>query len=510
MRNKFCCFISFLVILGMVLSGCSVNNNYYKEKYRPLYHYTPKENWMNDPNGMVYFDGEYHLSYQHDNYDKVFSNMSWGHAISTDLVHWKEYPKAIVPDNDGLGMIFSGSAVVDKNNCAGFGVNTLIAFYTSTEPMQQQCMAYSTDKGRSWTKYSGNPVLKNTGSRDFRDPKVFWHDGTKKWIMILAVGDKVEFYNSSDLKNWNYLSSFGSYEGSHGGVWECPEMFMLPVDGDKENMKWLLKVDLGDNAIGGGSGGQYFIGNFDGNKFTNENSKSTTLWIDYGADFYASQSWSGTAEAGGDYYWLGWMNNWKYGQLIPTKPWKGAMSIPRKIGLRSFADGVRLVQSPVSQLESLRYDSKKISNKVISPDKNILKGYSGENYEIVAEFELGTAEEFGFKLRKSESEETTLAYDTKKKIISVNRANSGVVNFHEIFKRKFSAELKPVDNKIKMHIFIDSSSIEVFGNDGEVVMTNLIFPDPKSKGIELYSKGGDVKLVNMEFHKLSSSWKKKR
>ncbi|MCM8711844.1 glycoside hydrolase family 32 protein [Clostridium sp. SYSU_GA19001] len=509
MKRKLYRFISLMIIFILTAVGCSKSNNNYKEKYRPQYHFSPEKNWMNDPCGMFYYEGNYHLFYQYNPNDTIWGPMHWGHATSPDMVTWTHLPVALEPDD--LGTIFTGSSVVDSQNTSGLfdKGSGIVSLYTNdNKGLQQQSMAFSTDGGKTFNKYKGNPVLKNMGARDFRDPYVFWHDNTKKWIMVLAAGVKVEFYNSSDLKNWNYLSEFGSYEGSHGGVWECPGLFELPVDGDKQNMKWVLKVDVGDNAVGGGSGGQYFIGNFDGTKFTNDNSKTTTLWLDYGSDFYAAQSFSGAKADDGSYYWLGWMNNWKYAQLVPTERWRGQATLPRKVSLKSFPEGLRLVQTPLTQLESLRYGSKKINNKVISPDKNILKGYSGESYEIVAEFELGTAEEFGFKLRKSDSEETTVSYNTKNKNISLNRVNSGEVSFSEYFKRKYTAELKPVDNKIKLHIFVDASSVEVFGNDGKVVMTNLIYPDPKSKGIELYSKGGDVKLVNLEFYKLRSSWKK--
>lgn len=461
---------------------------------------------MNDPNGMVYFEGTYHLFYQYNPESNVWGPMHWGHAISSDMVNWTHLPVALEPDS--LGAIFSGSAVVDSKNSTGLfdKGSGIVALYTNdNKGLQQQSMAFSQDAGKTFNKYNGNPVIKNAGLKDFRDPKVFWHENTKKWIMVVAAGDKVEFYNSSDLKSWNYLSSFGAYEGSHGGVWECPEMFELPVDGNKQNMKWILKVDIGDNAVGGGSGGQYFVGNFDGIKFTNDNPKTTVLWLDYGSDFYASQSWSGIKTDDGSYYWLGWMNNWKYANKIPTESWRGQTSIPRKISLKSFPEGLRLVQEPVKALESLRYGSKKTSNKIISPDKNTLKGYSGDSYEIIAEFELSTAEEFGFKLRKSDSEETVVSYNIKNNNLSLNRANSGKVSFSEYFKRKYTTELKPVDNKIKLHIFVDASSVEIFGNDGKIVMTNLIYPDPKSKGIELYSEGGEVKLLNIEFHKLKSS-----
>ncbi|WP_139902300.1 glycoside hydrolase family 32 protein [Clostridium thermarum] len=508
MQKKFKHAISLMTVLVIGVTGCAKEDNYYKEKYRPQYHFSPEEKWMNDPNGMVYYEGKYHLFYQHNPEDTIWGPMHWGHAISTDMVTWKHLPIALEPDD--LGTIFSGSAVIDHNNSSGFFDNGsgIVAIYTNHKEGQTQSIAFSKDSGKTFDKYEGNPVLKSDYSIDFRDPKVFWHEETQKWVMVLAVGDRVEFYNSSDLKNWQYLSKFGPYVGARGGVWECPELFELPVDGDMSKMKWVLKVDLGDRAVAGGSGGQYFIGHFDGTEFINDNPKNTVLWLDYGADFYASQSWSNAKATDGSYYWLAWMNNWKYANVIPTGVWRGQMSIPRKVSLKSFPEGIRLVQTPVEELKSLRYGSKTIKDETITPEKNILKKYSGDSYEIIAEFELGTAEEFGFKLRKSDSEETVVSYNTKLKNISVNRANSGNVSFNENFKRKFTAELNPLDNKVKMHIFIDASSIELFANDGEVVMTNLIFPDPNSKDLELFSIGGDVRVEKLEFHKLRSSWKK--
>ncbi len=325
------------------------------EKHRPVYHYTPKKNWMNDPNGMVYFEGEYHLCYQHDKYDKVFSDMSWGHAISTDLIHWEEQPKAIVPDKDGLGMIFSGSAVVDKNNCAGFGENALIAFYTNTSPRQQQSMAYSTDKGRTWTKYSGNPVIKNEKGGnipdDFRDPKVMWHKDSEKWIMSLAVKDHIEFWSSHNLKDWTKESEFGQELGAHGGVWECPDLFELPVDGDEKNKKWVLFVSINPGGPNGGSATQYFVGDFkeiDGKMtyVTNQEEK----WIDYGTDNYAGVTWSNIENKA---IVIGWMSNWCYAFDVPTCNWRGAMTIPRELELKNLDGEFWVTSKPIEALEKI-------------------------------------------------------------------------------------------------------------------------------------------------------------
>ncbi|HTG68533.1 MAG TPA: glycoside hydrolase family 32 protein, partial [Candidatus Udaeobacter sp.] len=265
----------------------------YNEPYRPQFHFTPVQNWMNDPNGLVYFEGEYHLFYQYNPYGNTWGNMSWGHAVSKDLVHWNHLPVALEPDR--LGMIFSGTAVVDEHNTSGFFKGKsggMVAIYTSAGETQQQSIAYSADNGRTWMKYEGNPVLPNPGIKDFRDPKVFWHDKTQRWIMAISAGDKVLFYASSDLKAWTYLSEFGAKAGDHSGVWEVPELFELPVDGDPSHTKWILKVDINPGEKNQGSRGQYFIGQFDGTNFVNDNPSDKVLWVDYGKDFYASLSWN--------------------------------------------------------------------------------------------------------------------------------------------------------------------------------------------------------------------------
>jgi fructan beta-fructosidase len=500
----FLCMLSF----ALVASGCTKKSNYYTEKYRPQYHFTPPSNWMNDPNGMVYYNGQYHLFYQYNPNGNDWGSMSWGHAVSTDMVTWTHEPVALKPDK--LGMIFSGSAVVDSKNTSGLfnGGSGIVALYTSNSStgVQQQCMAYSKD-GIHFTKYKGNPVISNNTIGAFRDPKVFWYAQSKKWIMVVTCGNAVQFYDSTDLKKWNYLSRFGDNDGSHDGVWECPDLEQLPVDGNVKNKKWVLKVDVQDNAVGGGSGAQYFVGSFDGNKFVNANTPSTTLWVDYGTDFYAAQTWSNATDKDGSHYWLGWMSNWKYAGLVPTTIWRGEDTIPRKISLKTFSDGIRLVQSPVSQLNSLRDDATTYKNVEVKPNKNILNNFSGGSYEIDAEFELGTAKKFGFELRKSGSQQTSVFYDTEQSKIFVDRTHAGNMFFSTLLPTVSSGELKPVKNKIKMHIFVDNSSVEVFGNDGELVITSLIFPDPTSNGLELFSQGGNVKITNMQIYKLNSSWK---
>lgn len=481
----------------------------FNEPYRPQFHFTPIRNWMNDPNGLVYFEGEYHLFYQYNPFGNEWGNMSWGHAVSRDLVHWKHLPIALEPDE--LGMIFSGSAVVDERNTSGFFIGKsggLVAIYTSAGETQQQSIAYSTDNGRTWTKYEGNPVLPNPGITDFRDPKVFWHDKTQKWVMALAAKDRVMFYASQNLKNWTYLSEFGMKEGDHSGIWEVPDLFELPVDGNPSHAKWVLKVDINPGEKNPGSRGQYFIGRFDGTKFVNENSPDKVLWTDFGKDFYASFSWNNLP---GRRVWIAWMNNWQYPDKTPTFPWRGAMTIPREVALNTIPqEGIRLVQTPVRELQQLRTNAKTVSNKSISPGSHLLSGFQDDAFELTAEFELDTATEFGFKVRKGDHEETIVGFDANRSEMFVNRTHAGNAHFSPFFPGEYRGSLFPRDKRIKLHLFVDRSSVEVFGNDGERVITSLIFPSPESRNVELYANNGTVKLISMSIYHLTSVWRENK
>ena len=374
----------------------------YQEQYRPQYHFTPASNWMNDPNGMVYHDGEYHLFYQYNPFGDRWGHMSWGHAVSPDLLHWEHLPVAI-PESEGV-MAFSGSAVVDWNNTSGFGTADeppLVAIYTGhTGERQSQYLAYSTDRGRTWTVYDGNPVL-DIGLKDFRDPKVFWHDEQERWVMVVALPDqyRVSFYASPDLKEWTHLSDFGP-AAAVGGIWECPDLFQLPVDGDPDNTRWVLIVNLNPGSMAGGSGTQYFIGDFDGTHFTAEAPAAGTtsegmameaaLWADYGKDFYAAVSWSDIPEEDGRRIWLGWMSNWQYANDIPTSPWRSAQSIPRTLELRTTPEGLRMVQRPVEELQTLRGEIRRIGSRSLPEGSQPLasEGIAGSALEIIAEFEV--------------------------------------------------------------------------------------------------------------------------
>jgi fructan beta-fructosidase len=475
------------------------------ERYRPLYHFTPPRNFMNDPNGLVFFRGEYHLFYQHNPEGTVWGHMSWGHAVSRDLVSWQPLPVAL-PEGDGI-MIFSGSAVVDTKNTSGFGRDgkpPLVAIYTGHgHGRQTQNLAYSLDRGRTWTKYAANPVL-DIGSAEFRDPKVFRHEPTGRWVMVvvLAQEKKVRFYGSADLKSWKHLSDFGP-AGSTGGVWECPDLFPLAVEGRPGTIKWVLKVDVNPGAVSGGSGGQYFVGTFDGKVFTNE-SRDWPIWLDYGKDFYAAQSWSDIPDSEGRRTWLGWMANWQYANQLPTRPWRGAMTLPRTLTLHTTPAGLRLAQAPVKELQALRGQHVRIADRVVSEKERPLadEKISGASLELVAEFEPGTANEFGLKVRRGKDQETLVGYDVRAGALFIDRTRSGEVNFSKEFPGRHAGPLSPEEGRVKMHLFLDASSVEVFGNDGRTVITDLIFPDPASQGVELYAKGGTTKLIALNAWKL--------
>ncbi|MCW5848088.1 MAG: glycoside hydrolase family 32 protein [Anaerolineae bacterium] len=475
------------------------------EPFRPQYHVSVPENWANDPNGLVYYDGEYHLFYQHNPDDTVWGPMHWGHAVSADLVNWIHLPIALYPDE--LGTIFSGSVVIDWNNTAGFGEEAMVALFTHNDNgRQMQSVAYSTDKGRTWTKYEGNPVLEPPANiRNFRDPKVFWYETEGEaghWVMAVSAGNIILFFMSDDLLDWESSGGFGLTYGATCGVWETPDLFELPVDGGTQ-MRWALAVAIGGCAPAGGSGIQYFVGDFDGETFVSENDKETTLWADLGSDFYAPQSWSDTPD--GRRIWLAWMNNWTYAQHIPTSTWRGSFSVPREVSLLTTPEGIRLVQQPIEELGQLRGEHWEWRDEVVGPESDLLDEVRGETVEIVAEFEIEDLEDsdrFGFRVRTGPGEYTTIGYGTKARTLYVDRAQSGDVAFHPAFAAIHTAGMEPVDGIVKLHILVDRSSVEVFGNDGLVVFTERIFPSSDSLGLELFLDGEQVNLNALDIWQL--------
>ncbi|CAH1217580.1 Levanase [Paenibacillus allorhizoplanae] len=479
-------------------------------QFRPQLHFSPKDQWMNDPNGMVFYEGEYHLFYQYHPESTVWGPMHWGHAVSQDLVHWEHLPIALAPDEHGA--IFSGSAVVDKHDTSGFfaGKSGLVAIFTHHDTIpgtdqirQRQSLAFSMDRGRTWTKYANNPVLTEEALPDFRDPKVFWYVPGQSWVMVIAAGDYVRFYKSSNLKEWTYTGQFGLGQGSHDGVWECPDLFELPVDNDVNNTRWVLIVSIGEDInFPEGSRTQYFIGAFNGDTFVPEECPAPLLWLDHGRDNYAGVTWSDVPEQQGRRLFIGWMNNWKYANIIPTANWRGAMTLPRELTLATESEGVRLHQKPIRELEAKRRN--KINRAAFELSNSEITLTDGDLFEIIVEFEIGDALDFGLKLRYSETEETVVSYGVQEQLLYMDRSRSGVTDFHEHFACKHSVVLKPENGIIKMHIFVDRSSIEVFANDGKCVVTDQIFPLSTLAEIKMYAKDGTVRVKSLTIYTLNS------
>src|SRR6201996_6475955 len=394
--------MSLLVLLTMALAADAIAPGY-NQPFRPQYHFSPREHWTNDPNGLVYFQGEYHLFFQYNPFGDEWGHMSWGHAVSPDLLHWRQLPVAL-PEQDGI-MIFTGSTVIDEHNSSAFcaaGKPCMVAIYTGHTPpsgskpaLQTQNLAYSNDRGRTWTKYSGNPVL-DLHMADFRDPKVFWSQQSRQWVMAVSLPNdhKVRLYGSDDLKHWRTLSEFGP-AGASGGQWECPELFELPLEGTSGETRWVMKVGLNPGAREGGSGEQYFLGRFDGVRFTNENPESLTLWTDYGKDCYCALTFNNLPKNHAPVM-LGWMDNWQYAASLPTSPWRGQMTIPRKLSLRQTADGIRLLQEPVDELErELRAQMFTTAGSIEQINTTLARAPATKSgtYGIRAEIALGTAQD---------------------------------------------------------------------------------------------------------------------
>jgi fructan beta-fructosidase len=472
----------------------------YDEQFRPQLHFSPKENWMNDPNGLVYYKGEYHLFYQYHPHDTVWGPMHWGHAVSKDLLHWEELPIALYPDE--LGQIFSGSAVIDKENTSGLKTSdedVMVAIFTHHgDDNEKQSIAYSNDRGRTWTKYKGNPVIPNPGIKDFRDPKVFWHEESQKWVMSLACGDCIHFYGSSNLIDWNLLSSFGSEYGAHGGVWECPDLIRLSVEGEDQK-KWVLIVSINPGGPNGGSVVQYFTGEFDGTTFTCDDSKDVVKWADFGRDFYAAVTWSNLPEP----LWIGWMSNWQYANKVPTDPFRSVMSIPRKLRLRRQEGDLVLVQTPIDL--SALYKDPILSNERLTLPSSPSYPIELDDLQFMAEAHVvkNTASSFSFTLR-GEQEQLLIIFDSVKKEVRVDRTNSGHVIFSEHFA---SVDTMPLEEVNDFTFIVDKTSIELFINQGSLVMTELFYPCETGYTFELLAVDGEVILSNFTINSLESTWK---
>ena len=481
----------------------------YHEKYRPQVHFSPKEHWINDPNGMVYYKGIYHLFFQYYPDSTVWGPMHWGHATSKDLIHWQQQPIALYPDS--LGYIFSGSAVVDKNNTSGFGKNgriPLVAIYTNHDPkgekagtktFQNQSIAYSLDNGKTWIKYSKNPVLKNPGVTDFRDPKVMWYGPGKKWIMTLATKDRVTFYSSPDLKNWNKESEFGEKSGAHGGVWECPDLFPLDYKGKKI---WVLIVNLNPGAPNKGSGTQYFLGDFDGKNFTSNSTE--TKWIDYGPDDYAGITWSKTGDRK---IFIGWMSNWMYANQVPTKKWRNAMTIPRELHLAKVGEKMFVTSEPVHELSELTKAAVDTSNVSVSKSLNISK-LIGKNITIPCRLNLNLNDirDFNIILSNKTGDKLIIGYDKNLNQYFIDRTHAGDAAFNKEFAEKHVASRISENRDMNISLLIDESSVELFANGGLSVMTSVFFPEKPYDRFEI-TTNEKVLFSKIEYMDLKSIWR---
>ena len=462
----------------------------YKEKYRPAYHFTPVYGWMNDPNGMVYLDGEYHLFYQYNPFGAMWGNMHWGHAVSTDLTSWTYLPVAIGPDS--LGAIFSGSAVIDKYNTAGFGENAMVAIYTSAGKVQTQSIAYSTDKGRTFTKYDKNPVIANPDIPDFRDPKVFWHKESNQWVMALATKQTITFYGSPNLKEWSRLSEFGEGIGDHGGVWECPDLFPLSYNG---KTKWVLLVSINPGGPNGGSATQYFVGDFDGKTFKPD-ALPYPLWIDYGRDNYAGVTWSNIPEADGRRIFIGWMSNWDYANQVPSKYFRSANTVPRELKLASNGNHLILTSYPVKEINALKNKEKNLIDDVtVKAEYRIEKLLSVNEgtYEIEFTLQPENTDIFGFSLENTKNEKIEVKFDKAAKQIILDRRTSGLSAFKDNFASEMKAPLT-AGKEYRIRLLVDKASVELFVNEGETVMTSIFFPTENMNTLRLFTAKGEMKV----------------
>ena len=440
-----------------------VERSSYTEQYRPQIHFSPSKNWMNDPNGMVYYDGTYHLFYQYNPYSNDWGNMSWGHATSTDLIHWTEQSVALTRTT--LGDIFSGSCVIDKDNTAGFGRDAMIALYTANGDKQQQAIAYSTDGGKSFTHYSGNPVIGNTTMNDFRDPKVFWHAESGQWIMSLAKGYEyaIDFYGSRDLKSWSKLSSFSvpAIARCNKGQWECPDLLRMSLDGEE---KWVLIVSVNPGGPTSGSGTMYFVGNFDGQNFTADN-LDYPLYLDYGMDNYAGVTWSNTADRT---ILLGWMNNWNYAGSVPCTPWRSAMTLPRELSLVNYNGTPLLASRVVSEIDKLAGSWTSVLDGEAFP--------AGDAYHL--QVTLSTTSNQTVTLQNGSGQKFVLELNAaSRRLVARRNASTGDISFNGQFSMpSVQAPLNTDAAEVTLDIYIDRSSVEVLSSDGTVSMTNLVFP----------------------------------
>ena len=538
--------VAIVKILGLKKDALAVNlmklsstfDTTNTDYYRPSYHFTPLYGWMNDPNGMVYKDGEYHLYFQYNPYGSKWGNMHWGHAVSKDLVHWEHLDPAIA--RDPVGHIFSGSSVVDKKNTAGFGKNAIIAIYTNNSSVNHdevQCIAYSNDNGRTFTKYEGNPVLTPfDGLKDFRDPKVFWYEKGKCWYMIVSADKETRFYKSKNLKKWTYVSAFGKGLGQQPCQYECPDFFQLPVNGDKKKMKWVMTMNINPGCWFGGSATEYFVGDFDGKKFTCPDANEVK-WLDWGKDHYATVTFSNTGDR---VLGITWMSNWQYANLTPFKQNRGANGLPRELKLYEKNGKYYISEDVAPEVYALRKDTKNVADASVS-DEKMLAGVAANMegaFEIEADVTPDANGIAGIEISNNKRERTLIYFDMKQGKVVMDRTESGLTDFgkqavpHDIelawdkqlaaegkqparitnsinYKNDFAlatwAPLSLCENGKKTYhvdIFVDKSSVELFVDGGRIAMTNLVFPVAPYENVKLYTQGGKAEFKNLKVHKI--------
>ena len=495
---------TLLIASGLLCGFCSKAqvNNTYREPYRLQVHFSPKEKWMNDPNGMVYNKGTYHLFFQYYPKDIVWGPMHWGHATSKDMIHWKQLPIALYPDS--LGYMFSGSAVVDEHNTSGFGKGgkaPLVAIFTHHNPklekahavnVQNQSIAYSLDEGNTWVKYKGNPVLKNPGIVDFRDPNVRWYEPTKKWIMTLATKDRVTFYSSPDFKSWQKQGDFGKTEGAHGGVWECPDLFQLKLNGKSY---WVLVVSINPGGPNGGSATQYFVGDFNGKTFIPADNK--TKWVDYGPDDYAGVTWSNT---GTRKIFLGWMSNWLYANQVPTKKWRNAMTIPRELSLTQVNGEILLASNPVKELNEI--EGKTVA---INTGELLKNGVELLPQQCIVTLKVGKMDDYDIILSNKNGEKLIIGYRKKDNAYFIDRTQSGITNFNPEFIKPVSAPRLSTSLSSDLKLIIDVSSVELFADGGLSTMASVFFPKSRFDSLTVKAKDGSI-IKDLKITPLKSIW----
>lgn len=513
----------FVICLTVFVLGCeSINRSEsmigepqlssYTELHRPQFHFTPDSMWMNDPNGMVFYEGEYHLFYQFYPDSNVWGPMHWGHAVSPDMLHWEHLPIALYPDS--LGLIFSGSAVIDWDNTSGFGENgepPMIAIFTHHNmegekngmlDFQAQSIAYSNDKGRSWTKYAGNPVVPNPGIKDFRDPKVIWHEESQHWVMVFAAYDLVRIYTSPNMKDWTFQSEFG-IEGDTR-LWECPDLFSLTVE-ETGDEKWILITSIQKEAPNGGTATGYFVGDFDGATFTGnpENLK----WMDYGKDNYAMVTWSDIPEEDGRRLALGWMSNWQYAQLVPTTEWRSAMTLPRELTLHQVGEDLEVWSAPVSEVTSLDGAKIEIGEVVLEADQRFGLPENPDLTKLTLKFKKPENGKVAVSYSNDSGEELLLGYDSDSHQLFIDRTNAGISDFQENFANKI--HVGPAGEggeELELTIYLDRSSVEMFANGGQRVMTDIVFPSTPYSEVELVSEGTNTTFYEVTLQSVDRIW----